>query len=129
MQLKTSSEKENPYMKRKELVVAVDHSGAATPSNAAVQQMLAQEQGVEPEQVDIKGIYTLVGRQSSRAIIFVWQEKKVANLAKPPEPEAPKEAASPESTKPAEGAPAEAPKEGAETSKAEEAPKEEPKAE
>jgi ribosomal protein S24E len=82
MNIKTVSEKDNPFMKRKELVVTIEHSSAATPGNAIIQAGLAREWKVSPEQVDIRGIYTRTGRQSSRTEVFVWQQPKVKDLSK-----------------------------------------------
>jgi ribosomal protein S24E len=74
-------------MKRKEVVASVEHTTGATPSRASLQQALAQEWKVSAEQVDIKGIFTRVGRQASRIKVHVWQEKKVADLSKQPKEE------------------------------------------
>jgi ribosomal protein S24E len=81
------SEKDNPYMKRKEVSASVEHAAGATPSRAVLQQLLAQEWGVKPEQVDIKGIFSNVGKPASRIKVHVWHEPKVPDLSKQPEPE------------------------------------------
>jgi ribosomal protein S24E len=85
MRHSTISEKENPYMRRKEIVLKLDHPEAPTPANAGLQQHLAKEWKVEPEQVEIRHIYSQVGRQHSKAHVFLWQEKKAADLSKPTE--------------------------------------------
>lgn len=82
MKVSIFSEKDNPYMKRKEVVSLVEHPVAATPSRAALQQVLAREWGAKPEQIDIKGIFTRVGRQASRVRVHVWYEPKVPDLSK-----------------------------------------------
>ena len=82
MNIMTLSEKDNPYMKRRELSATVEHTAGATPSRAGLQQMLATEWKVKPEQVDIKAIVTGTGRQSSRIRVHVWHEPCVADLSK-----------------------------------------------
>jgi ribosomal protein S24E len=93
MKISIFKEKENPYMKRKEVVASVEHTTGATPSRASLQQTLAQEWNVAPEQVDVKGIFTRVGKQASRIKIHVWQEAKVPDLSKQPKEEKKAEAA------------------------------------
>jgi ribosomal protein S24E len=69
-------------MKRREMSASVEHATCATPSHTVLQQFLAKEWGVKPEQVDIKGIYTNAGKQASRLRVHVWNEPKVADLSK-----------------------------------------------
>jgi len=108
MNIKIFSEKDNPYMKRKEVVAIVEHTAGATPSRASIQQLLSKEWNVKPEQVDVKGIFTRVGKQASRLKVHIWQEAKVPDLSKQPAEEKKPEqtAAAPAS----EAAPAEAEK-------------------
>ena len=126
MKTEISNEKENPYLKRKELSIIIDHADAPTPSTAALQQLLAKELNSQPEKVDVRNIYTNRGRQVSKAKVFVWEEAKVADLSKPAEGEkkegeaAPAESAAPA---PAEAKPTEA-KAKPEEKPAEEKPKE-----
>ena len=93
MRHSTISEKHNPYMKRKEFVLKLDHPEAPTPANAGLQQHLAKEWKAEPEQVEIRHIYSQVGRQSSKAHVFLWEEKKTKDLSKAAEPAKPAEGA------------------------------------
>jgi len=88
-------------MKRKEVVASVEHTTGATPSRASLQQALAQEWKVSAEQVDIKGIFTRVGKQASRIKVHVWQEAKVPDLSKQPKEEKKTEAAAPAPAAPA----------------------------
>lgn len=75
------NEKDNPNMGRKELLIAVEHVAGATPSKAGLQQFLAKHFGIEPEQIEIKNIFSLLGRQQSKAKVFVWKEKRIAHSA------------------------------------------------
>jgi len=45
------------------------------------------------EQVDVKGVFTRVGRQASRVKVHVWYEPKVPDLSKQPKEEKKTEAA------------------------------------
>ena len=83
------NEKQNTSLKRKELEISIEHIGGATPSMAGLQLLLSREFNLEPEKIEIRNIFSLKGRQRSRAKTFIWDEKKVENLAKPKE--APKE--------------------------------------
>ena len=74
-------------MKRKEVVGSVDHATVATPSRAALQQALAQQWNVKPEQVDVKSIITSTGRQASRIKVQIWDEPKMVDLSKQPKEE------------------------------------------
>lgn len=104
MKIHIVSEKENPHMKRREVMVAVDHVGGATPSLAGLQLLLAREWAVAAEQVDIKQVLSLRGRAQSKAKVHVWQEAKVKDLAK--EAQAKATAAQPAPAASAEAAPA-----------------------
>ncbi|MBI5332720.1 MAG: hypothetical protein HZB65_04050 [Candidatus Aenigmarchaeota archaeon] len=79
------NEKDNPHMKRKQLVLAVDHVGGATPSMTGLQTVLSNEFSIEPERIEIKSIYSLKGLSQSKASVFIWEENKVENLSKPKE--------------------------------------------
>jgi len=76
-----SSEKDNTFFKRRELTVTVDHERAATPSKAALQQLLAKQLGHDVTSIDIVNIFTGYGTMTSSAKVFVWKEKKVADLS------------------------------------------------
>lgn len=89
------SEKDNPFMKRKETSIVVEHIAGATPSKAGLQQALAKEWKAQTEQVDIKSIFSSVGRQQSRVKVFMWNSAKVADLSKLPKEGEKKEEAAP----------------------------------
>ncbi|MBI5347680.1 MAG: hypothetical protein HZB66_03655 [Candidatus Aenigmarchaeota archaeon] len=82
--MKTVIEKEtmNPYMKRKEVDITLEHHGTATPNKAVVQQTAAQELGSKLEKVEVKNIFSIGGEGRSKAKIFIWEEKKVPDLSK-----------------------------------------------
>ena len=68
-------------MKRKEVILTVDHNASPTPTRAALQQVLSKELGINPQHIDIRNIYSHIGRQASRAKVFVWEQPKVLDLS------------------------------------------------
>jgi small subunit ribosomal protein S24e len=82
MKLSVTNERDNPLLKRKELQIEIDHDASATPSKAAVQQLIAKEFNKAVENVDIRNIFSGSGISSSKANVFLWEEKKVEDLSK-----------------------------------------------
>lgn len=84
MKLEILSEKQNIFLKRKEMQVAVDHSNEATPSKAALQELVAKQFSEPAERVDVRTVYSDRGRPLSLSKIFVWEEppKKAAKEKK-----------------------------------------------
>jgi len=111
------NEKDNKLLRRKELKLNIDHEGR-TPSKAELQQLLSKQLSKQPEFIDIRNIFSGKGIAKSNAVVFIWEEKKVEDLAK----------AVAEKKKAEQGGEAEKPKEEAKPA-AEEAPKEEKKTE
>ncbi len=77
MKIQVIKEKENPLLKRKELLVALDYDGGATPSKAELQKSLAEELKVEIERVEVSKILSEIGMPKGKAWIKIWEEKKV----------------------------------------------------
>ncbi|MBI2075854.1 MAG: hypothetical protein HYT72_01230 [Candidatus Aenigmarchaeota archaeon] len=82
MKFEITAEKVNPYLKRKELQVGIDHSSESTPSKAALQQLLAKELRKEIGHVDIRDVFSDKGRANAKARVFVWEEAKAQDLSK-----------------------------------------------
>ena len=116
MKLSVINEKDNPLFKRKELQIEIDHDASATPSKAEVQLLMSKELKKSVENVDIRSIFSDSGISSSKAKVFLWEEKKVPDLSKVVKEKKPKEEAKPK-------------EEGKEPAKEEAKPKEEPKKE
>ena len=97
MKTTIKDQKDNPFLKRKEILIEIDHSSSPTPSKAALQQLIAKELKETAEKVDVRSIYSGQGLAKANAKIFVWHDKKVKDLSKKEEPkeepkkEAPKE--------------------------------------
>ena len=68
-------EKDNPLLKRKEIVLALDYEGGATPKKEELIQSLAEKFGVEKDFVDISKIISETGFPRGKAYVKVWQIK------------------------------------------------------
>ena len=82
MKLAIKNEKNNPYLRRKELEVGIDHTSESTPSKAAIQQLLSKELRKEIEHIDIRDIFSGKGIANAKARVFVWEEPKAQDLSK-----------------------------------------------
>ena len=80
MEMITTEEKENPFLKRKELSIGIEHDNSATPKKAELQQLMSKEFKKDVEQVDVRNIFSDSGISSSKAKVFLWEEKRVADL-------------------------------------------------
>lgn len=74
MKLEILSEKQNPFLKRKELQAALEHENEPTPSRAALQELVAKQFNEPAEKVDVRTVYSDRGRSRSLSKIFVWEE-------------------------------------------------------
>ena len=75
MHFEILEEKENPLLKRKEIVLAIDYEGGATPKKEELMQKLAEKFGVEKDFVDISRIITETGLPKGKAFVKIWQIK------------------------------------------------------
>ena len=91
MKIEIKIEKNNPFMKRKELIIEIDHEGGATPTKASVQKEIAKMKNVKPEHIDIRKIFSKRGIAKSEAKVFIWEEPKVKDLSKEAEKKEQKE--------------------------------------
>lgn len=76
MQFKEIDQKQNPLLKRKEIIVEMDYDGA-TPSKAVLQQMFAKEFKSEPNKVEISKIISYIGKDSGKIWLKIWEDKEV----------------------------------------------------
>ncbi len=74
MKMNIANEKQNPYMRRKEIILEIDHEAESTPSKAAIQELLAKQISADKEKVEIIDIVSETGRAKSKSIVFVWEE-------------------------------------------------------
>jgi len=118
MKFQVIEEKENPMLKRKEILMSLDYEGGSTPSKAELQKTLSEQLNANIENIEISKVLSEIGRTRGKAWVKIWQEKKVpiySELKKEEVKEEKKEKPKPEEPKQEE--------------KKEEAPEEEPKQE
>lgn len=75
MEIKIIEEKENPFFKRKDLSVEVNHESAATPSKTELTKVLATKYKVDKEQVVVDYMFTMKGMSKTKAKVKVLKEK------------------------------------------------------
>ena len=80
MKIKIINIKENLLMKRKELQGIIEHDGMPTPSRASVQKYLAKEIKANEKHVDVRKIFSAVGKDDAKLIAFIWKDKEVPIL-------------------------------------------------
>lgn len=80
-----TKENYNTFLKRKELIVNTENPEEATPAKAVLQQHIAKHFSKDVESIEILDIMPKKGMARSIARIYVWDEKKVADLSKPKE--------------------------------------------
>ena len=100
------SEKKNPLMKREELLVRIEHTGARTPNRQDITKSIAKKIKKDERNIIVDKILTLSGKAESNARVLAYSSakdipayklekmKRRASKAKKAEPaaEAPKEA-------------------------------------
>ena len=96
MKIEVVNEKENPLMKRKELLVSIDYDKGATPSKADLQKILSEQLKANIENIEISKVLSEFGLPKGKAWIKIWNEKKVPLYSeikkeKPGKKEEPKE--------------------------------------
>jgi len=77
MKVQIITEKENPLLKRKEVIISIDYDGGATPSKAELQKMVAEQLKANIENIEIAKILSEIGIPRGKAWVRIWQEKKV----------------------------------------------------
>lgn len=94
MKIQVITEKENPLMKRREVIINLDYDGKSTPSKAELQKLLSEELKVNIDTIEITKLLSEIGMSKGKAWIKVWKEKKIpiySEIKKEKPAEAPKE--------------------------------------
>lgn len=93
IKIKILSEKENPLLKRKDLMLEVEHTGEATPKMEDLTERIAKNFKTTPEKVDIDYIFSESGIAQSRVKLKIWKgkppEKKIKKKEEKPKEEKP----------------------------------------
>ncbi len=74
MKTEILSEKQNIFLRRKELQVAIEHENEPTPSKAALQELIVRQLNEVSEKIDVRSVYSDKGQARSLAKIFIWEE-------------------------------------------------------
>ena|SRR3989344_8654438 len=82
MKISITKEKQNPFMKRKEMEISIEHTGEATPALNALEAILEKELNEQKEKIDIRNIFSDKGKPFSKSKVFVWDDKKPEKKAK-----------------------------------------------
>jgi len=128
MKIDVIEQKKNPFLKRTDLMLMVDHTGSATPKEEELKKEIAKKFKSGPDHVEVVYIFTQAGIAKSKVKSRIWVGKAPVKIVKPkkekPKPEEkPKEEAKTEE-KPKEKPPEKLPEKKEELK---EKPKEEPK--
>lgn len=100
-------EKENPLLKRKEILIRLDYEGSSTPSKAELQKLFAGHFKANIENVEISKVLSEIGLTKGKVWVKIWKEKKVPIYSelkkekkgeKPPEPKKEKQKPTEEKT-------------------------------
>ena len=97
MKFEIANEKNNIYLRRKELDVRIDHIGEPTPMKAALQQLLAKQLNKAVEHIEIVNLFSDKGRALAKSRVYIWEDAKAQDLSKVVKKKA--EAAAPAETK------------------------------
>jgi ribosomal protein S24E len=92
MEIKVLKETENPFFKRKDLVLDISHASGPTPKTDDVKRELAAKYNVDVSQVVVDYIMTKSGLNVSTAKVKILNEKPVA-VEEKPNADAPQETA------------------------------------
>lgn len=74
MEVEVLEEKQNPFLKRKEVKVLITHSKEATPAKDKLKKLLAERYRVQEVQVQIDYVFSKKGLPESLARVNVLEE-------------------------------------------------------
>jgi ribosomal protein S24E len=77
MKIEILSEKDNPLLKRKEVLVSIDYNGKSTISRSELQKMFSDQFKADITSVEISKILSEGGLPMGKAWIKLWKNKKV----------------------------------------------------
>jgi len=75
MRFDVLEEKNNPLLRRKEIVLGLDYEGGATPKKEDLIEKLAEHFKVEKEFIEISQITSATGIPKGKAFVKVWEIK------------------------------------------------------
>jgi ribosomal protein S24E len=78
MEFKVRQDKYNALLKRKEVLVEVDHEKSGTPSRVDLKKAVAAKYGTKPENIHIVDVETKTGTQSAICEVQVYDDRAIA---------------------------------------------------
>jgi ribosomal protein S24E len=129
MKFNVIEEKENPLLKRKELLLSIDYEGGSTPSKADMQKFLSEQLNANIENLEISKVLSEMGMARGKAWVKIWEEKKIELYSKKKKAKPETEQASQPEAQPQEKKAEEAKEEAKQEKQKEESKPEEPQQE
>jgi small subunit ribosomal protein S24e len=83
MEIKVTSQKDNPLLKRKEIQFIVDHDSGSTPQRLEVRRAVASALKFNTDLVFIKKFETKTGTQSAEGTAHLYETIEQAKLIEP----------------------------------------------
>lgn len=74
MNTEITSIRNNPLMDRRELSLRINHEGESTPSEDDVKSRIAAENDLSQDNIEVEGIYTGFGSNTSKAELKVYED-------------------------------------------------------
>ncbi len=74
MEVQIESVRENPLLDRRQVTLAVNHEGEATPSREDIKSRFAAEETLNEENIEVGTIHTGFGRNSSKTELKVYED-------------------------------------------------------
>jgi ribosomal protein S24E len=71
------SEKENPFLERRDMMLLIDHSGQSTPKKIELEDKIAEKFKTDKEKVEIVYIFSEAGISKSKVKTRLWEKKIV----------------------------------------------------
>ena len=75
--VKVLEEKDNPVLKRKDLLLMLEHSGEATPKRVDMEKLIADKFKGDVKKTEIVYMFSEGGRAATKVKAFIWKEKIV----------------------------------------------------
>jgi ribosomal protein S24E len=107
MKMDILDKKENPFLKRTDLILMIDHVGQATPKKEEIIKEIAGKFESSPEKVTVEYIFSEFGLAKAKVKAKVWKEKPPEKVKKVKKTEEAKKEEIPEEAKKTEEKPKE----------------------
>jgi ribosomal protein S24E len=78
MEFKVRQDNYNALLKRKEVLIEVDHEKSGTPSRVDLKKAVAAKYGTKPENIHIVDVETKTGTQSAICEVQVYDDRAIA---------------------------------------------------